>query len=118
MAYQTNRFCWHGIVSTDTEKAAAFYPAVLGWTAMTVPMGEHNATLFAANGVPLAHYMAPPMEGVPSYWDNYIRVDDVDASTTAAVANGGQQLVPPTDIPVGRFSVVTSPSGAIICLLH
>ena len=34
MAYANNKFCWHGCVSTDVEKAKAFYPEVLGWTAM------------------------------------------------------------------------------------
>ena len=34
------------------------------------------------------------------------------------VAAGGSQMVPGTDIPPGRFSVVTSPSGAALSLFH
>ncbi|MCP4803777.1 MAG: hypothetical protein GY913_17470 [Proteobacteria bacterium] len=60
--------------------------------------------------------MAPPMPGVPSHVNNYLRVEDVDASTAAAVANGGTCAVPATDIPPGRFSVITSPSGAMVSL--
>lgn len=118
MAYTTNRFCWHGLITTDTDKAGAFYPEVLGWKSETMEMGGETATMFSVGGVPMAHYMNPPMEGVPSHWSNYLRVDDVDASTKAAVENGGTQIAPPTDIPPGRFSVVTSPSGAAICLFH
>ena len=119
MAYNTNAFCWHGVVSTDVAKATSFYPDVLGWTAESVPMGDEEAIMFAAqDGIPRAHTREPGMEGEPSHWDNYLRVDDVDASTTAAVAHGGSLLVPGTDIPPGRFSVVTSPSGAAICLFH
>ncbi len=34
-------------------------------------------------------------------------------------ANGGQVLVPPTDIPtVGRFAAVTDPQGAAFCLFR
>ncbi len=118
MAYDNNRFCWHGVISTDPEKAAAFYTSVLGWGVLKQPMGDTEGTMFTAGGVPRAHVMAPPMEGVPSHWDNYLRVDDVDARTQACVAAGGAVMVPPTDIPVGRFSVVTSPSGAAISLFH
>lgn len=119
MAYDTNRFCWHGLISTDVEKSKAFYAEVIGWKVQTAAMGNDTATMFAAaDDQPRAHVMPPPMEGVPSHWNNYLRVDDVDASTKAAVANGGQQIVAPTDLPVGRFSVVTSPSGATISLFH
>jgi len=118
MAYANNAFCWHGVVSTDINKATAFYREVIGWSVLKTPMGEEEATLFAASDIPRAHVMAPPMEGVPSHWDNYLRVDDVDARAAAAVAKGGRLVVPPTDIPVGRFSVVASPSGAHLSLFH
>lgn len=118
MAYDTNRFCWHGLQSTDPDQAAAFYAKVLPWTTMSAPMGDDEATMFVAAEVPVAHYMKVPMEGVPSHWNNYLRVDDVDASTKKAVESGGSQIVPPTDIPVGRFSVVTTPSGGAVSLFH
>ena len=44
-------------------------------------------------------------------------VDDVDASTTKAEQLGAHVCVQPTDIPnVGRFSVLTDPTGAAIGL--
>ncbi len=119
MAYDNNKFCWHGVISTDPEKAKAFYEAVLGWTSMTVPMGDSEATLLCAkDGVPRAHLSAPEMDGIPSHWDNYLRVEDVDASTQAAVENGGAVVLPPMDIPVGRMSFVSAPSGAVLSLFH
>ncbi|MFT4623177.1 MAG: putative enzyme related to lactoylglutathione lyase [Myxococcota bacterium] len=118
MAYTTNKFCWHGVISSDTTKAEAFYSEVIGWNVMRMPMGDSEATMFASNGVPLAHLMAPPMAEVPSHWNNYLRVVDVDASSAACAEAGGTVVVPPTDIPVGRFSVVTSPSGAMVSLFH
>ena len=119
MAYTNNKFCWHGVISTDTEKAQGFYESVLDWTSMTVPMGDSEATMFCAkDGVPRAHLSAPEMDGIPSHWDNYLRVEDVDATTQAAVENGGAVVVPPMDIPVGRMSFVSAPSGAIVSLFH
>jgi hypothetical protein len=32
MAYETNRFCWHGALTTDVEKTKAFYTETIGWT--------------------------------------------------------------------------------------
>lgn len=119
MAYDNHRFCWHGIISTNVEGAKRFYPEVLGWKTQKMQMGDEEGVMFAAaDGIPRVHLMAPPMEGVPSHWDSYLRVEDVDASTKKALAGGGKQLVPPTDIPPGRFSVVATPSGAALSLFH
>ncbi len=118
MAYETNRFCWQGCLSTDTDAAKAFYTEVLGWRVETAQIGDTTATFFQAAGKNLAHLMEPPMAGVPSHWNNYLRVDDVDASAAIAVKNGGKQLVQATDIPPGRFSVVASPSGATFTLFR
>lgn len=118
MSYQNLKFCWHGIITTNVERAKAFYPEVLGWQVMTAMMGESEATMFAAGGVPRLHVSEPHMPGMPSHWENYLRVTDVDATTRAAEANGGKILVPPMDIPPGRFSAVASPSGAVLHLFH
>jgi predicted enzyme related to lactoylglutathione lyase len=118
MAYQTNHFCWHGCNSTDTAAAKAFYTKVIGWNAADVPMGDSTATVFMSGEDGIAHLTEPPAPGVPSHWNNYLRVDDVDASSASAAKNGGVVLVPPTDIPPGRFSMVASPSGATFALFH
>jgi len=118
MAYTNNQFCWHGLISTDTDKAKAFYSEVMGWTLNEVQMGEDTATFFVNNDIPRAHLMDPPMAGVPSHWNNYLRVDDVDARTQACADAGGNIIKPADDIPPGRFSVVQTPSGAIVSLFH
>jgi predicted enzyme related to lactoylglutathione lyase len=118
MAYKTNHFCWHGIISTDVDKAVAFYGSALPFGIQTADMGGEPVPMVTAAEIPRAHIAAPQMEGVPSHWDSYLRVDDVDASTAEAVAQGGALVVPGTDIPPGRFSVVASPSGATFCLFH
>jgi len=118
MAFDNLSFCWHGVITPDPEGAAAFYPEVVGWQVQTMPMGDEESTMFAAGGVPRLHLAAPTEDGIPAHFDNYLRVADVDAATEAAVAHGGARIVPPTDIPPGRFSVVASPSGALVHLFH
>jgi len=118
MAYTDRSFCWHGIVSPDTDAARRFYTEALGWNARDVPMGPDTTTVLdPGDGVPRVHLSAP-QDGTPAHWDSYLRVEDVDAATAAAAKHGGQVVVPATDIPPGRFSVVTSPSGATLCLFH
>jgi len=118
MAFDTNRFCWHGCVSTDVEAAKEFYSNVIGWQVNSVPMGDMDATLFSVGDKFFAHVSPPSIEGTPSHWSSFLRVDDVDASTKKSVENGGTELLAPNDIPPGRFSVVSTPSGASMALFH
>lgn len=118
MAYKNLHFCWHGVVSTDVTKAQAFYTETIGWKAQSVQMGDSESTMFVAADMPRAHLGSPSMAGIPSHWDNYLRVEDVDATAAAAAANGGVVVVPGTDIPPGRFAMVTSPSGAMLAIFR
>lgn len=118
MAYTNNTFVWHGIATTDVDKAKDFYTETIGWGTREMEMGDDSVTVVTAGDVPRAHLALPPMEGVPPHFSSYLRVEDVDASTKAAVANGGAEVVPPTDIAPGRFSGVSSPSGAVLMLFH
>ncbi len=116
MAYTTNQFCWYGVMSTNVDVAASFYPSVLGWKLNTVPMGDETARVFEANGEQKLHLAEPPAPNAPSHWHQFLKVEDVDAAAKAAVKNGGVEVTPPTDIPPGRFAVVASPSGAMFSL--
>lgn len=118
MAYTNLHFCWHGMISSDPDRAVAFYSEVAGHAKLEAPMGDELATMLVAGGQPIAHVGTPNMEGEPPHWSNYLRVEDVDASAAACVEHGGAVLVPGTDIPPGRFAVVSSPSGAVVCLFH
>ena len=54
----------------------------------------------------------------PSHWMSYVAVDDVDESAKKVAELGGKVCVPPTDIPnVGRFSVITDPTGATFSMI-
>ena len=49
---------------------------------------------------------------VPSYWQIYFDVDDVDAAFNRAIDLGATEMVAPQDMPGGRFAIVTDPQGA------
>jgi predicted enzyme related to lactoylglutathione lyase len=63
--------------------------------------------------------MKKPEGSGPSAWLPYIGVEDVDATFAKVEALGGTVWVKPTDIPnVGRFAVVSDPTGAMFALYH
>ena len=55
---------------------------------------------------------------LPSHWMIYFSVADCDAAAAKATELGGSVKVPPTDIPpVGRFSVIQDPQGAVFSII-
>jgi len=111
MALSNNTFCWNGLVTPDAAKSAGFLTGVFGWTREEIDMGDGPMTMLAHEGKQFAH-LRQPEEGEPTWWNNYLRVADVDAAVATLTKHGGEVLVPPTDIPPGRFSTVKMPSGA------
>jgi uncharacterized protein len=54
---------------------------------------------------------------VPAHWLVYFATDDTEATVAKASALGATVLVPPTDIPPGRFSVLDDPDGAAFAVI-
>ena len=78
----------------------------------------YNEIVVAGRHVGGIYKMGPEQGGEPSNWRPYVAVDDVDAKAAQVTELGGKVCVPPMDIPnVGRFSVITDPTGATISLV-
>lgn len=115
-------FCWAELLTNDPVASERFYGALFGWTVTRMPMPFGDYTLFWAAGanpesksgcVGGMMKILPDMGPIPPNWLSYIMVDDVDAAAGRASAAGGKVCAPPTDIPgVGRFAVITDPTGA------
>lgn len=111
---------WNELATRDPQGATAFYAAVFGWTARTADMGGTMYTTFELDGRGVAGMMEigadwPPE--VPSYWGVYFGVEDCDAAVAEATGRGAQVIVPPRDIPVGRFAALTDPQGAMVSVI-
>jgi len=115
------KFVWFELVSTDAKKAQDFYGQVLGWKAVSFPMGSSTYDIIYAGDTAdtMIGGYAPPRNGRhPSHWISYVSVEDVDATVRAAAANGGKVVEPPSDIPgVGRTAGIADPQGAELHLL-
>lgn len=123
---EPGRFCWTELLTTDTAVAEKFYTQLFGWTTDAMPMPGFTYTLFWLPGADKAAKtggvggmmgITPEMGDCPSNWLSYIAVEDVDAAAGRVTANGGKVCCPPCDIPnVGRFCVITDPTGATVAL--
>ncbi len=114
------RFIWRELMSTDTAAARTFYSKLFDWSVKEVDMGMEQPYILLHNDdidEDTAGVMAPPMEGVPSNWMNYISVDDVDAAAALVEKHGGKILAPPFSVPgVGRMAPAMDPQGASFSL--
>lgn len=113
--------CWNELAVRDLEPAKAFYGEVFGWTGTTDPAMAHSYTTFTLDGATVAGCMLMTDEWpaeVPNHWMVYFATDDCDAAVAMIAERGGSVTVPPTDIPPGRFAVVSDPQGAMFSLLQ
>lgn len=112
-------FYWNELMTTDVEKAKAFYAKTLGWTYETMDMDEGPYTLIKMGEDMVGGIMSLPAEdaqqGMGSYWFSYVSVDNLDRRVAGIQAAGGQVLRPPFDVPgVGRIAIVEDAAGAAI----
>jgi predicted enzyme related to lactoylglutathione lyase len=115
-------FSWTELLSRDVQGSQAFYATVFGWTAQTHdPDGPMPYTEFQLDGESIAGMMPmPPMVPamVPTYWNVYFAVGDLDATRAKVSELGGTELFPPMEIPVGRFCGVQDPQGATFTIIQ
>jgi predicted enzyme related to lactoylglutathione lyase len=111
-------FSWNELLTPDVERAAAFYKELFGWNHRTQSMGPMTYTEFLLGEQSIAGAQPPPMEGIPPVWTVYFTVANTDATLADAKSRGANVLVEATDIPPGRFAVLTDPQGAAFNIIQ
>jgi predicted enzyme related to lactoylglutathione lyase len=103
---------WNELTAPDLAAAVAFYRELLGWDAADIP-GAVARTSFTLGDLLVGGGHAPigPEDPTPR-WTVSFWVADADRSVERARELGGGVVLPPMDIPVGRFAIVTDPGGA------
>lgn len=118
---QHGAFSWCELMTTDVEKAKAFYVKLFGWDAEDMSMPGMPYTVVKAGGKGIGGIMAMPPDcpkGMLPMWGAYVTVKDVDSTARTAEQLGAKLLAPPRDIPeVGRFCVIQDPQGAVISVI-
>ena len=60
----------------------------------------------------------PMWDGIPTHWMVYFAVADCDGTAARVGESGGKVCVPPTEIAVGKFSVLNDPQGATFSIIQ
>ncbi len=120
------QFCWTEIAVGDLPAARTFFSNVFGWHMHEShdpnPAMEYQE-YSVGGGYPMGgmYQIDPKFFGgnaPPPHFNNYIAVDDVDATAARAAELGATILNGPMDIPnVGRFAVVKDPVGAMFAII-
>ena len=114
---------WNELTCRDPDGAKGFYAAVFGWTPNEVDSDGMPYVEWQLDGRPVGGMMPmvgdewPGPDELPSHWMVYFAVDDTDAAAARCAELGGEVPVPPTDIPPGRFAVLTDPQGAVFSVI-
>jgi predicted enzyme related to lactoylglutathione lyase len=112
-------FVWHELMTTDPARCKSFYSDLFGWkTEEMEMMPGFTYTVFnqAKEGHAGMMAITPEHGEMRSHWDVYVNVNDVDATAARCEELGGEVVVPPHDIPVGRWAMLKDPTGAQICV--
>jgi hypothetical protein len=120
--YAPGSFSWVDLMSADAADAQDFYSRLLDWEIVEQDNGSGGIyTEFHQSGVPVAGMgeMNPEMKasGMPSVWNSYVTVQDVEAASQRAESLGATVMMPPMQVTdVGRMSVLADPEGAAFSL--
>lgn len=120
---QPNTFGWAELNARNVQDVTPFYEEVFGWTKRLSDMapGMPPYTEFQKDGQSIlgAWEMNDQIPAeVPSFWQIYFNVEDVDAAAEKAKALGATEMVPAQDFPGGRFAIMVDPQGASFALLR
>lgn len=106
--------CWIDLTTSDAERIRDFYCPLFGWVA-TEPNEEFGGYFdFTKDGIRVAGCMpGEPGSGRPDVWSVYLASDDAEKTLEAAVAHGGQVLVPAMAVgDLGTMAVLGDAGGA------
>ena len=113
---------WSELYTHNTEAASDFYAGLFGWS-VNRTRGANNDEYFEfqIDGRSAAGMMAIKEEWgeMPPHWSIYFAVADLDASIAKAKGLGGQEVMPPMEVPdVGRLVFLQDPQGAYFAIIQ
>jgi predicted enzyme related to lactoylglutathione lyase len=104
---------WNELTSAELAAERDFYVELLGWSSEDAP-GPIPRTTFTMGELLIGGGHAPAAQEDPTpRWTVSFGVADADQAAAKAQDLGGTVVLPPMDIPVGRFTIVADPQGAV-----
>lgn len=117
---------WHELLTDDAAKAFEYYSRHYGWQKDHAhDMGEMGIYQTFRIDKPLytggmMNRSGPGMpEGIPSHWQFYFTVEDIEAAQKRVIDAGGKIVMPPMDVPGGsRILQATDDQGGHFALMQ
>ena len=99
--------CWVDLLTSDQDGSRVFYGELFGWT-VDDPGPDYGGYInFHKDGIPVAGCMTNDGSGGPDVWGVYLATDDAEKTVAAAIANGGEVIVPAMDVmDLGKMAIV------------
>lgn len=111
-------FAWNDLLTTDVEKAKAFFTRTLGWAYEDFSLEGHPYFVIRSGDEMVGGLGAieqGDVETGTSYWIGFIEVDTIDERFATALQLGATVIRPPHDVEnIGRVCVLRDPTGALI----
>jgi uncharacterized protein len=106
---------WNECMTSDFERAKAFYAEVFGYRLDDMSSGDFSYVTLSLDDRPIGGLGGLPTDApaeVPSHWSVYFGVSDTDATVARLKELGGSLVGEPHDSPYGRMAQVTDDQGA------
>lgn len=113
---------WIDLSTTNPAGAQAFYGTLFGWSFDAKPTDQGGEYIMASKGGRSAAGMMQQQPelaemGMPSMWNTYVTVDDIDSAVAKVEPAGGAVMMQPMQVmDAGRMAVIGDPTGAAVCL--
>ncbi|MFE9424086.1 VOC family protein [Kitasatospora sp. NPDC006697] len=108
--------CWVDLVTTEPERAIAFYRALFHWEYTDTGEAGGHYRLASLRGSLVAG-LSPEPTASRSQWITYLAAEDIDAVAARIRDGGGEVLLGPLDVlDQGRMAMAKDPAGALFGL--
>ncbi|MDQ4503902.1 VOC family protein [Sinomonas sp. ASV322] len=109
--------CWADLMTSDIEKAKAFYAELFGWTYEVGDEEKYGGYTTAwKDGEQVAGLMTkmPEQATMPDVWTLYFNSADINETARKVEEAGGQTFVAPMEVPdQGHMAVFADTDGAV-----
>ncbi|MCB0412683.1 MAG: VOC family protein [Bdellovibrionales bacterium] len=116
--YKQGAFNWVDLMTTDAQKAMAFYEELFGWQYEEIEGEQGSYYMAYSNGScvsALFERSADSDSPQASLWNTYISVSNVEQILRQAHQLGADILRPTTQaLDFGQFATIKDPQGAVI----
>lgn len=112
-----NPFVHVELMTSNVDKAKAFYGKLFDWKLEDMNMGDMTYTMIKVGDGTGGGLMKNPMPNEGSMWVAYVNVDDLKAATAKAKSLGATIIKDQIEVKGGgSFSIIIDPTGAMLGL--